>query len=349
MSFLVQKKLYAQETMYFVGSKAHYGFIIPHSPELKPVSNTNPVGGQLEISRLRTSDAAWKTCNCYGKTGFSFVYFNYNNPQVLGSSYNLNYFVEPYFTYTKRLKFSMRGLIGVSYLSKVFDEEDNPENVFFSAPISFFLSLGLGLNYSINKKWSLNLVANYNHISNAGQKQPNKGMNFPTFSVGVDRVFNHIDLIAKPPELKAYSRAFTYYAGGMLSFRSSDIDDNNTRYPLIGVLGGAMKPFSGINGVNAGLEFWYNGSSARRIEKENLDGSPFFSAVTLGHHFKFGNIYIVKQLGAYFIRPTAVQNRWLYQRYSIWYRFARKWAVSGSLIAYGHVADHMDGRLVFMF
>ena len=180
----------------FYGLKAHYGFIISHSEEVKPISQTNPYGIQLEYSRLKTSDKAWKSCYCYGRTGLSLAYFNYANPRVLGSSYNLLYFVEPYFTYKGPLKFSLRGSIGATYLNKKFDATTNPENLLFSSHFSFYLALSLSLNYHLNEKYAINLSANYNHISNGGQKQPNKGMNFPTVSIGVDRVINYEGLKA---------------------------------------------------------------------------------------------------------------------------------------------------------
>lgn len=128
---------FGQENPELYGLKTHYGFIIAHSEEVKPISQTNPYGVQLEYSWLNTSDKAWKTCYCYGRTGISFAYFNYVN-KVVGSSYNLNYFVEPYFSYKGPLKFSLRGSIGATYLDTTFDATINPENLFFSSHFSFY-------------------------------------------------------------------------------------------------------------------------------------------------------------------------------------------------------------------
>ncbi len=340
--------LYAQTNSKFYGVKSHYGFIIPHTPDLKPISKTNPYGLQLEMSTLRTSDQAWKTCFCYGRTGFAFTYFNYANPDVLGSSYNFIYFVEPYFTYQSSLKFSLRGSIGGTYLDTIFDEETNPDNVLFSTHFSFYLALSLNLNYHINNNYALNLSANYNHISNGGQKQPNKGMNFPTLSIGVDRIINYTPLKPKPRELKQYSRAWSYYLGSFASLRSSDREAESTNHPLIGGLGGALKPLSRINGINLGIEFWYDWSDLKQVEQQNLDDSSFSSALTLGHHFHVGNFYFLQQFGIYATRPKNIQSNWLYQRYSFWYRIANRWAIGASLIAYGRTADHMDGRLLYI-
>ncbi|MHA7058112.1 acyloxyacyl hydrolase [Aquimarina sp. M1] len=335
----------------FYGVKSHYGFIIAHSPELKPISQTNPYGIQLEYSLLKTSDKAWKTCFCYGRTGIAFAYFNYANPAILGSSYNLVYFVEPYFTYKGPLKFSLRGSIGATYLDKKFDEETNPENLLFSTHLSFYLALSLNLNYQVTNNYTINLSANYNHISNGGQKQPNKGMNFPTLSIGVDKVINNTSLRRKPKSLRSYETTSDYYLGTFASLRSSDRDAEASNHLLIGLMGGILKPVSGINGLNIGLELWYDYSDREIAQQQEINDAAFSSAITVGHHFSIGNFYFLQQFGFYLTRPKNIQSNWLYQRYSFWYSFgtSKRWTIGASLIAYGKVADHMDGRLIYLF
>jgi len=346
----IYTSLKAQVNPNFYGIKSYYGFIIAHSPELKPISQTNPFGVQLEYSWLKTNDKAWKTCFCYGRSGFSFAYFNYANPSVLGSSYNLIYFVEPYFTYKGPLKFSLRGSVGATYLDKIFDEETNPENLLFSSHLSFFLGLSLNLNYHLNKNYAINLSANYNHISNGGQKQPNKGMNFPMLSIGVDKVINYTPLKRKPQSLRSYDTSIDYYLGSFASLRSSDREAEASNHLLIGFMGGLLKPVSAINGFNAGVELWYDYSDREIAKQRGVDDSAFSSAITAGHHFSIGNFYFLQQFGVYLTRPKNIQGNWLYQRYSFWYSIgaSKRWTIGASLIAYAQIADHMDGRLIYI-
>jgi len=281
VSVLICTSLEAQVDPTFYGVKSHYGFIIAHSPELKPISQTNPYGIQLDYSWLKTSDQAWKTCFCYGRAGFSFAYYNYANPEVLGHSYNLIYFVEPYFTYRGPLKFSLRGSVGATYLNKKFDKETNPENLLFSTHFSFYLALSLNLNYHINNDYSINLSANYNHISNGGQKQPNKGMNFPTLSIGVDKVINNTVLKRKPKSLRSYDTSLKYYMGTFASLRSSDREAEATNHLLIGYTGGVLKPISGINGLNAGIELWYDYSDREIAKQRGIEYSTKLALSTI--------------------------------------------------------------------
>lgn len=341
---------FGQKNPDFFSLKAHYGFIISHSEEVKPISQSNPYGIQLEYSRLKISDKAWKTCYCYGRSGLSFAYFNYANPDVLGSSYNLIYFVEPYIAYRGRLKFSLRGSIGATYLDTTYDEISNPENLLFSSNFSFYLGLSLNLNYHLNENYAINLSANYNHNSNGSAKQPNKGINFPTLAVGIDRILNYEPLQRKPRELRNTDRSMKYYVGSFFSLRSTGREADATQHMLIGFMGGALKPLSGINGINGGAEVWYDYSQEKIAERRMLDDSALSSAATLGHHFSLGNFYFLQQFGAYLTRPKNIETKWSYQRYSIWYGIGKhkRWTLGGSIIMHGTETDHMDARLVYL-
>jgi hypothetical protein len=330
-----------------LGLKFHTGSIIAHSKELTEISQSSPYGFQLEWSRFKTSDQAWQTCNCYGRTGLSFAYFNYDNPKQLGSAYNLSYFAEPYLFYKGPLKFSMRATVGLSYLTRVYDEEDNPENIFFSAPLSFLLQLGLAANYEVGAHGSFNLAYNFNHISNGGQKQPNKGMNFPTVSLGYDYFFRRAELQDKPASLKTYHPAIWSYVILLGSFRSSDPTATYSNHARTGISFGISKPLSRISNITAGVELTYDGAYREEIEEADLEESALITALLLGHQFSFGRVYFLTQMGMKLSRPRTVESRVFYQSYGLWYRLNRRLGLGSGLIAYGHIADHIDARLIW--
>ncbi|NJO90852.1 MAG: acyloxyacyl hydrolase [Chloroflexia bacterium] len=96
--------------------------------------------------------------------------------------------------FQKKLGFGIRSGVGISYLTTVYDEINNPDNQFFASHIAFLLLVEFKAKYKINKKLELTASFCYNHISNGGIKQPNYGMNFPTLTFGADYHFNPIDL-----------------------------------------------------------------------------------------------------------------------------------------------------------
>jgi len=328
------------------GIRSHTGFIIPHSSELKEIASSTPWGVQLEWSRLRNTSKSWDQCNCYAQTGLSFNYFNYANPEQLGSSYNLIYFAEPYLSYKRKLFYSFRAGTGVTYLDQVYDESANPENTFYSSPISFILLVSFNVNYRISDNYLLSASAHYNHISNGGLEQPNKGMNFPTFGLGVSYMANAIELdnrgktTTNKGKLYYYTRLF----GTLPEVDESETTDN-TRKLLIGVSGGALYHVTQSNALNLGVEIISNGAHKTQAERMNEDYDHKSINLMVGHNFVFGKITFSQQVGWYLYKPFPSTSKEFFQRYELLYKIGDVFQVGTGLKAHGHVADNLDVRL----
>jgi hypothetical protein len=335
----------------YIGAKVHYGFIIPHAEDLKPVSESNIWGFQMDISKLGVSQKAWSNCNCYSRLGLSFDFFDYRNPEVLGHSYNLAFFFEPYFNYKSRSRLSLRAGIGLSYIDKVYDADLNPGNLFFSQKFSGILLLNLSYNYVINDRYQINFALNYNHISNAGAKMPNKGMNFPTASLGLDYILRPRKLEPHEKSLGLREKKFLKYSRIFWSVRSVDADSLNARKNnlMIGLEAGIIKGLSNINGLLGGLEFSYDGSFQEISRRMEEDFSPFVFSLHFGHAFIIGKITFTQQMAWYVFRPFPSASESFFQRYGIYYRIGKMVSFGFSLKAHGHVAEHMDLRIGIEF
>ncbi|MEQ9300337.1 MAG: acyloxyacyl hydrolase [Cyclobacteriaceae bacterium] len=346
----VSIKLSAQRHPVY-GLSGHYGWIIPHSSELQAISQSAPIGLQLDWSRVKTSERAWDSCNCYSQTGLAFNYFNYQNPDQLGSSYNLTYFAEPYLSYRKRLFFSLRAGAGITYLNRVHDPIDNPENTFYSSPVSFLLVIGPNANYRLTEKVTLMGGLHYNHISNGGMKQPNKGMNFPTMTVGVKYLPKPLDLQVREKrndqkgQLGGYVRFFSTLPEVDLD-TTSNVD--NSREVLLGLSVGVLYHITHTNAFNVGVEVIRDGSYARTAEITGSAYDPYLVGLLVGHNFVFGKLTFNQQIGWYAYRNYPPMDRQFYQRYEILYRLGEQWQIGTSLIAHGHVAENLDLRLGYL-
>ncbi|MGQ9621473.1 MAG: acyloxyacyl hydrolase, partial [Bacteroidales bacterium] len=170
----------------FAGLHAHYGFIIPHSIIIEPVSYSNPYGILFDIGSLSRSYNRWKVFNSWWTAGIQTGYFSFDNHDTLGGAFMLTGFAEPVLARGKRFIMVVRGGGGVSYHTRIYNEFSNPSNQFFCTRISFPVYLALRFKYSIFKGTYLTFSGFYNHISNGGVKQPNYGMNYPTVSFGIE-------------------------------------------------------------------------------------------------------------------------------------------------------------------
>ncbi len=335
------------------GVRSHYGFIIAHSRELKDVSHTFPWGVETELAWQFMGDKAWQYCYCYPRAGVSFFYTNFDNPDVLGSSWALYVFVEPMIGAENRISGSVRFGGGPNYLDKVYDEETNPENKFYSSPVSFIVMLNAGLNYRINKFWNVRLAGNFNHISNGGIKNPNKGINFPTFNLGVDYNLRPLpytnktknDSILINPWKKRTEISF-------FSTAKTDIKGQE-RYLVYGFMGKYSRVTGRLSALSLGLEWASDGADKKEIERNGImtGGKPAdhrYAAFLLGHDLLLGDFNFSVQLGVYVYSPFDRMDE-VYQRYGISYHFTGMLFCGINLKAHRHVADFFDFRLGVSF
>ena len=89
--FLVITGVYAQQEPFtdnrptILGVTFDYGFLIKHSESLREIDNAFPFGIGLDWSKQLITRKAWDFCNCFPRMGVNLTYWNYDNPEVLGS------------------------------------------------------------------------------------------------------------------------------------------------------------------------------------------------------------------------------------------------------------------------
>lgn len=333
-----------------LGSKFQTAFIIPHSSELREISDTYPLGFQVEWSKLKLSQKAWEQCNCYAKVGLSFAYFNYRNPAQLGNSYNLILFAEPYLTFKRNFFITFRSGAGITYLDQVYDEDTNPENTFYSSPISFIVLLNMALNYRLTEQLNLNLTAHYNHISNGGIKHPNKGMNFPAIGLGVDYILSPYHFEER--DKVAIEKGRTYGYGRFFTTRKTKTatrDFPEETKMLFGIAGGAKTRIANFNALSMGFEIIRDNTLLTEAKRRGIDITPYVLGAGIGHHFIFGRFNFNQQLIYYLYKPFEFTSKKFYQRYEVAYQINRYLVAGVSLKAHGHVAENFDLRIGVVF
>ncbi len=320
----------------FVDMMAHRGSIITDSKSLEPNAQSHPLMFEFDLSRMQNTKQSWNQCKCYHKEGLTLSYVDFKNPDVLGKAVNLSIFTEPYLYYSPRFQFSLRTSAGLSYLNNVYDEETNPENLFFSSPISFLLSLGLVTNYSLGPSIHLKLAAQFNHISNGGTRYPNWGINFPTLAVGVSYQVNNQKLTNwnnPSPIDKAAKLIIRMYAGSHLA--------DGERRMVTGLNVGLIKPLSRINGIGLGSEIVYDAINQVLENNTGKEYNTILASFSLQHYFFYGKVRFGQQLAYAIIPPTSHGSNRIYQLYTLEYFITKQWYMGTTLKAYGGASDYI--------
>jgi Lipid A 3-O-deacylase (PagL) len=334
------------------GGRLHRGFIIPHSRAIFDVSHSNPYGLELTAQWLLSAEKYTRRAGLVARRGFSAYYFNFDNPEILGHCVSATPFIEPLIRPWKRLYASLKWGLGLAYVSKVYNAETNPGNQFFSTHLSLWATTDAHVHFKINPRWESVFGFNYNHISNAGMKEPNKGMNFPCWNAGLNYIFHPV-VIRRPLKNGDWRQAprnffYTSAIGTLKSaVRTSEYPDSKLCVSY-GILVAKGRRLSRMNGVSAGSEWVRDGFAREELDRQGSRKSALKGSLLLGHELIADRVRFTTHFGVYVFNPSGDLDP-VYQRYGLFYRAGRHLLFGATLKAHRHVADVADVRVGWMW
>ncbi|MGB3607932.1 acyloxyacyl hydrolase, partial [Psychroserpens sp.] len=324
------------------GVNIDYAYILKHSENLKSIDDAFPKSVGISWSKLLLTKSAWEFCNCFPRLGVDLAYWDWDNRDVLGNGVLAMAFAEPYFRTQKRTNILFRVGLGGAYLSNPFDDTANPQNLSYSTNLSFALMVGFGFNYRFTDQWNLNVMAKYNHTSNGGIKNPNKGLNFPSLSLGVTKSleplkFPQFEKTGKREPPKDKQRLSVVHFSGWSNASVGDKD----KFYVFGFMGKYSHWIGGRSAVTAGTELIFDYSRREQIKQDGRDANFLQAAALVGHEFWLGKVTFSQELGAYYLNDFRINDD-IYQRYGLTYNFNSHFFAGFNLKAHRHVADFID-------
>jgi len=327
--------------VYDVSGSFQYSSIWTGRGSLQQFTQNHPWSAQIDFGILKNSQRTWNYCNCYSRNGFSFNYFNFANPQKLGAALALSAFAEPNLILTDRFAFSLRGSVGFAYLNKVYDSVTNKDNIFYSAKLSYLLTLGANTSYNLSKKLKITASAQFNHISNGGKRDPNEGINFPAVRLVLDYILNPVKLERRPTEKLADKPwgVFTHVFGATRTAQANTIWPEERRV-VAGINLGLIKRIGRMNAIGGGGEIYYDGINSINQQRSGQPQQTTVAGLSIQHCLYFGKLLLGQQF-AWYITPNTGYQKNIYQRYTIEYEVGRNWFAGVSLKAHGDHSDYL--------
>ena len=346
LNLLCQETTDEPKTLFSFGLNVHQAFIIVHNKAIEPIEDANPFAVQAEFAWQRRDESSWNKCRCFPRFGAALQFWDFDNPEILGYGLNSYFFIEPEYGASKLFSFSFRGGFGASFLSNPYDEMENPDNQSYSTKLAFALILSAKAAFRLSDKIRLDIAPYYNHVSNGGVKQPNKGINYPSISAG-------LTYYPKGLKYNTYNEVEWEKSNGMkrldvspfLSWKQVD-KDVHVFSPGIEVKG--SKQVAQINALTLGAEYLEDNFAKYESEKQEEEGNWRKLSAAVGHEFLLGRILFSQQIGLYLYNPDW-EGDILYQRYGFVYRFTDFLALGINLKAHRQVADLVDYRVVLSF
>jgi hypothetical protein len=327
------------------GLNKHYGFIFAHTKDVENTKGSAPLGLSLEFSKLKFDSASFNIARCYPKTGFSLIYFYYDNA-VLGHSISCAYFIEPTFLLSESIMFAPRGSIGLSYLTNPHHPVHNPGNNSYSLPLSVCLQVGLTFQYNITPKTALHFSANYLHVSNGGLKTPNKGINWPTAALGFSYRINDAAFIKqKYSPAKRYNKQNKIEGGIYTSIKTLE-EHKEKVYPVPGLYLSYHRRLNNLHSLGVIADIHEDQSLSAQQKELNEPTHSVFPSLAIGHEYLLGRITFWQQIGYYVIAPDERFINW-YHRWGLSYNLTKQFNIGVGIKAHAHVAHFADLRFAY--
>lgn len=362
VSIILLQETYAQDSicskpLVYLGARIHKDFLIQKPGELiDQLDHSFPFNLEADISWHLRKKEIWDYCYCYPRTGFAVQYMNFGYSEVMGSGFALIPFIEPYFRASRKLNFSMRFGTGPTLLTKLHDEQTNPENIFFSSHLSFTSLFNFSVNYRLTDHLSFRLAGNFHHISNAGLAQPNLGVNIPTLNAGVDYCFQKVSfenrVKAHSVVLNPKKNRVDLIAG--IAFQPSAFQGTQL-YPVYSVITNYSRVLGRVFGLMGGLEFNSYKSKWDRIRRLNMideSSGEYIDhkrlAVTIGPELLMGKFILSPQIGYYLYCPYDLGYK-MSQRYNLKIKITDHLLIGVSVKAHRRDVDFMEFRMGLHF
>ncbi|MCU0420217.1 MAG: acyloxyacyl hydrolase [Cyclobacteriaceae bacterium] len=327
----------------------HTGFIFAHSTEVQNTAGARPQTYELALARWRNDSLLWNACRCTTLQALSVSYHRYDS-DILGQAVSASYLLEPLFRLSPRSSLSLRTVAGLAYLTNPFDAQTNPANQSYSLPVSAYLALGIGYWWKIDDHWQVGAHVLYQHISNGGLRQPNKGINWPTAGLT-------LNYSVAPRTTTSFARSAAVLAQdirwdislfGIAKRVAGQADGRGLRYLVAGAYVQAARQVGRMSNVTGGVEVVWDDAQGSRLRRDLSARDPWRLSVAAGHEFILGRFLFSQQLGVYLYQAGGYFDA-LYHRWGIYYRFSPHWMAGVNLKAHRHVADFTDIRLTYSF
>lgn len=328
-----------------LGILLNAGSIFAHSKDVENIAGSVPYGFEIEFSKRNLSRDAWRTCQCYPTTGFILGYSNYDN-KVLGHGIHVSYFLEHIFLPFRKWSPVIRGAAGFAYSTNPHHAEENPDNQSYSLPVNAFLQLQGGFNLMLGETGMVTLRAGYNHVSNGGIKEPNKGINWPNIAVGYMHMFDYQSPQRREKRELSDEDKVWLKRVEILGAYTTRVFEKKESFFAYGAMGSLSRKFAPMHGISAAAEWHYHEEMARRIEWQEESVSAHRAAVLIGHDFLFGKVVFSQQIGVYVYDEFRHYDP-IYHRWTLSYVLPNGFSFGTSLKAHRHVAEFLDVRIGF--
>lgn len=289
--------LLAQENSfpkYKLEAKIGYGFIITHSPSMEYITNQHLENIEFIFEKSLNGYKEWHQWYSFPSFGFGFNYFNLNNPKHLGHGFSLAPHYNFFIVKGSKTNVKLKTALGLGYITKPFDSQENYKNVAIGSGMNLFFSLKLQANIRLSKYLDIIIGPGFSHFSNTSFSKPNLGINIANIEGGLAYHFGE-----KVSYLKKRDEEIKEFKAGELSFLLRGGFGINEIYPAEGdkyfasvLTGMGEKRLNRKSSLGSSFDVYHNPANRAELANDSIFINKGWETVQMGI-----GIYHVLHLG----------------------------------------------------
>ena len=288
-----------------VGVQVHSGFIMAHRPSVVYLQERHARAAEFSFLLYSNPNKEWSHLYNFPVLGLSYRTVDFGNSSKIGLAHCLYPQIQFPLTGKTRHALMLRFGIGVGYVEKPFDADNNYKNLTIGSHLNAAVLFGLQVRFFTQRTLQVSTGIDFFHLSNGAARVPNLGINLPSFHFGL--IYNggaEIHTARTQPEKKpGKHEPGIYYALGF-----------NEKYPpggptyWISVINAFYQHTAGRKGLmGAGIDYIYDPSIPAALSDEGQAGHYFTDATRVGIYGSLG--LRISRLDLLFQTGTYLHNK----------------------------------------
>jgi len=326
----------------------HYGFNLPEYQMFTYITNNYIHSVDVSIIKETSGKNEWEQIFNYPEYGLSLFYSSLGNDDIFGREFSVNPFFRTNIIYKENFKLYNQIGVGLSYVNKKFNAEDNYLNVAVGSNINLHFNLRFGINYSFYNRFAINSGISFDHFSNANTSEPNLGINYITAFTGLSYRIGQKTTKKKTilsPHIKENYFNIVANIGGKYSRALS-----SKKYVTASISFEAKRKCYKVFHLGIGADIFYDNS----VEDQLLDAGKEYKSIDsfqTGFHFSQTVIYNKLSLsleeGLYIGLVEKVEEYHIYNRGIISYQINKKLSIRLAMKSHLHILDYPEFGLAY--
>jgi len=310
------------QSSFNIESRFHYGFIWPHHESIRYLQRKHIPAFDIRISRTLYKQN-WAKLYRQPNLGIGFYHNNLQWPEVLGNIDAIYGFIKIPIIKKSKFSFNYSFCLGTAHISKYFDINNNYYNIAIGSRINVYVNFDIETEIQLRKNLIFIIGADLSHVSNGAVRKPNLGFNLPAINCGFKYTVNPPLFSNSSNKLHNYDgNIFNVFIVGNMGWKEINPPGGN-QYLTSTTWIDAGYMFTKRKRIGLGLDLFYDGSIAKRKEKENTNEKYVKNNFRQGFHVSydliFGKVFFTIQAGYYFLLDYNDDTN-LYNRFGLRYQ-----------------------------